>query len=90
MAYNQDSAADLISRLKVGEVFSKAVFIPGDEVTPTDILEERRKLVQILSPVVARVNKKSGSKFTMHTTTGFTRSYDVVVSAVVLREEDEV
>lgn len=92
MAYQTGSAADQISRLKLGEAFSRSTFMPGEEVTPEKITDERRGLVQILSPVVARVRDKHGGVFSMHTTTAFTRGYDVIVTVVVLKEgeDDEI
>jgi hypothetical protein len=89
MAYHQDSAADLISRLSKGETYSRAVFLTGRTANQKRIAKERRRLVQVLSPVLSRVRDRHGGVYTMHTTASFTRGYDVIVAVVVLKEEDE-
>lgn len=84
MPFNENSAAMNISSLDRGEVFTRSTLIPMTRANARQIAKERHRLVKLLSPVVARVEKQTRRKYSMHTTTAFTRSYDVIVSASVL------
>jgi hypothetical protein len=83
------SSATLIAGLKPGEVFSRSIFLPTGRANKTRIARAKYRLTRILAPVIARVKKESSYNYSQHTTTAFTASYDVIVTASVLCEEME-
>lgn len=86
------SAVDQTVRLKPGQTFSRSLFIPAWKVDPEEIRLARRRLVSYMTPVVARAREYKDRPYQVHTTTAFTKSYDVIVTGVVViaEEEDEI
>jgi hypothetical protein len=83
-----DSAPTQVAALDVGEIYTMVKFIPGTTPNLTNAIKEARKsLMQQLSSVMARARaREPDSVYALHTVHSFTRSYDVVVTGVVIRE----
>jgi hypothetical protein len=82
------SVVQQLIRLKVGESYSRAEFIPAHHVSPQRIRDWKRTFMQDISPVIARAKKACCGAYHAHTIHSFTRDYDVVVAIIVVREED--
>lgn len=82
------SAVEQICEMKRGQTFSRAFFLPVG-ATPDEIKEARRNLTNYMAPVVARARKKRKRNYKVHTCTGFTDNYNVVVTGVITVERGE-
>jgi hypothetical protein len=85
---NAPSAPTQVAALDVGEIYTLVRFIPSNTPNLANAIKEARKsLTQQLSSVMARARAKEPDSFYVsHTVHSFTRSYDVVVTGVVVRE----
>lgn len=84
------SAVQLVADLEVGEAYAKAVYLPATEFSPERVKDAKRKLMHTLSSVVARVRADYDVQLRIFTTHGFTNTYDVVVTGIIVREDDEL
>lgn len=82
------SAPTQVAALDVGEIYGIVRFIPGNTPNLGDAIKDARKnVMQQLSSVIARARaREPDAVYAMHTVHSFTRSYDVVVTGVVIRE----
>ena len=85
---NQQSATTQVAALEVGDIYTKVRFIPGGTPNLAQVIRDtRRSLMQTLSPVLARARSRDPeASYAMHSAHSFTRSYDVIVTAIVIRE----
>jgi hypothetical protein len=84
------SAVALVTELRIGEAYAKAIYIPETEFSADEIQDARRRLMHTLSSVIARVRAKwPYRRLRIFTTIGFTNTYDVVVTGIILREEND-
>lgn len=83
------SAVTQVISLGAGQAFSRARFIPLAEADDDAIKAARKTLMAYLSPVVARAKERREREYRVHTTVGFTRNYDVIVTGVIVAEDDD-
>lgn len=86
---HKNSAVSQVVGLKRGRAFSRSRYIPHMESDPEKIQRARQSLVSNLTPVVARARAHSDRNYRIHTMTTFTRNYDIVVTGVIVVEEEE-
>jgi hypothetical protein len=79
------SAVNQVVGLKQGQVFSRAILIPLEEVDAERVRQARKDLMKYLSPVVARAKQRRNRNFQILTSVGQTREYDTVVTGVIKR-----
>jgi hypothetical protein len=85
-----ESAVRQVAKLKAGDSYCRARFIPAIHVSPDAIRGSKRELSQLLSPVIARAAKLSFGDYRLLTIHSFTKDYDVVVAAIIVRQGDTI
>lgn len=87
---NSESAVAQVAALAPGESYARARFIPRIHVTPDRIRLTKQRLLSALTPVIARAREKVSADYRIHSFHEMTRDCDVVVAAVIVRQEDEL
>lgn len=83
-----ESAVRQVAALKPGESYCRSTFLPAVRVTPENMRRAKRDLAHLLSPVIARAKQLSWGEYRLLTIHGFTKDYDVIVAAVIMRQDD--
>lgn len=78
-----ESAVQQVIGLKVGETYTKSVFIPADQFSPDLLKVTKRELNQNTTPIIARAREKVRKNYSIHGIHGFTSNFEVVVAMVV-------
>ncbi len=78
-----NSRATRISDLKIGESFSESVRCDFDKISKQDALKIKDNLRNTLNKAMSNAAKRSGSKYTLESGEFFTRTHDLIVTAVV-------
>ncbi len=82
------SAVQQVVNLRPGQAFSRSRFIPLMEVDNNAILQAKKSIRSYLAPVVARALRVKKRDYSIHTCVAHTVNYDVVVTGIVLVDED--
>lgn len=90
MTTNPDSAVSRVANLAEGESYCQARLIPHRLATPDRIRRAKRALLSTLSPVLSRARERNPGRYTMHGIHSFTKDYDVVVAALIVREFEDL
>lgn len=83
-----ESAVTQVVALKtVGETYCRAKFVSAHEFTPAEIFRLKRKLMQDLSPVLARAQvRQPNALYRLCTIHSFTDKLDLVVAGMIVYE----
>lgn len=86
----EQSAVARTLGLKDGEAYGQVKFLRNHEASPDEIKTARKKLMRLMSPIISRASAKDGRSYRFYTTASFTPSYDVIVTGViVVNDEDD-
>lgn len=84
------NAVTQVAALAPGESYARARFIPRIMVTPDRIRTTKQRLLSGLTPVIARAKEKVSADYRIHSFHQMTRDCDVVVAAIIVREEEDL
>lgn len=86
-----DSAIARVANLKSGETYSQSRYFSASDgpISMDAVREARRQLMHTLSSIISRVRDKNPDmELKQHTTYSFTRDLDIVVTGVIVRDDD--